>query len=428
LYRPEHSAAWLLLFQSKGFRVRISPTSTGFTLLLGFLVALPSFGIDTSLPALIATGTALRVTPAEAGLMMSLFMLGFAVAPLVYGPASDRYGRKPVVLVACLLFTIAALGCSMAHSLASLLVWRVVQGAGAGASVTIAFAIVRDLFEGETARTKISHITMATMVVPMLAPTVGVGLLGLGGWRIIHATLAGVGTLLLLAVLFGFSESATLDPANRLAPSVIARNYVRVLMHPSCIGYILVSAATFGSLFAYVSGSSLFLINIVRLRPEQYGLVFAATSIGIMAGSFLSSWFSTSGLSHNYPLSLGLALATAATMLLLLMTMADWMPLTLVILLLVLANLAFGLIMPNAVERAMQPLPQIAGAVGAAMGCIQMAMGAAASGLVVELYDGHSALSMTALMAVCALLSSASYLLLARSAESGLIPYQRHRA
>jgi MFS family permease len=123
------------------------------------------------------------------------------------------------------LFTIAAIGCSMAYSSAGLLVWHVVQGTGAGTSMTIAFAIVRDLFEGQTARTKVSHITMATMVVPMLAPTVGVGLLGFGGWRIIHAALAGVGTLLLLAVLFGFSESATLDPANRLAPSAIARNY-----------------------------------------------------------------------------------------------------------------------------------------------------------------------------------------------------------
>jgi DHA1 family bicyclomycin/chloramphenicol resistance-like MFS transporter len=424
MYRPEHSAGWLILFSIEEFRVCIPPTSTGFTLLLGLLVALPSFGIDTSLPALTAIGAALRVTPAEAGLTMSLFMLGFAVAPLVYGPASDRYGRKPVVLFACLVFTTAAIGCAMAHSLASLLIWRVVQGAGAGASMTIAFAIVRDLFEGQMARTKISYITMATMVVPMLAPTVGVGLLEFGGWRIIHAALAGVGILLLLAVVFGFSESATLDPANRLAPSVVARNYVHVLMHPSCVGYMLVSAAAFGSLFAYVSGSSLFLINVVRLRPEQYGLVFAATSIGIMAGSFLSSRLSTLGLSHSYPLSFGLALATGATMLLLLMTLADWMPLALVIPLLVLGNLAFGLIMPNAMERAMQPLPQVA---GAAMGCIQMAMGATASGLVVIFYDGHSALSMTALMAVCALLASASYLLLARSAESGLMPYQRHR-
>jgi DHA1 family bicyclomycin/chloramphenicol resistance-like MFS transporter len=81
-----------------------------FTLLLSLLVALPSFGIDMSLPALTATGAALDVFPAQAGMMMSLFLLGFAVAPLFYGPASDRYGRKPVVVFACMLFIIAGIG------------------------------------------------------------------------------------------------------------------------------------------------------------------------------------------------------------------------------------------------------------------------------------------------------------------------------
>jgi MFS transporter, DHA1 family, multidrug resistance protein len=191
----------------------------------------------------------------------------------------------------------------------------------------------------------------------------------------------------------------------------------RSLRAITCRGYLLLNSAAFGSLFAYVSGSSLFLINVVGLRPEQYGLVFAATSLGIMAGAFLNGRLSTLGLSPSYPLGFGLALATAATMLLLFMTLAAWMPLAPVISLLVLANLAFGLIMPNAMERAMQPLPQIAGAAGAARGCIQMAMGAAASGLVARLYDGHSALSMTALMAGYALLALASYLILARPAD-----------
>jgi MFS transporter, DHA1 family, multidrug resistance protein len=93
---------------------------------------------------------------------------------------------------------------------------------------------------------------------------------------------------MLLVMLLGFAESARVDPANRLAPSVIARNYLRVLMHPLCLGYILVNAAAFGALFAYVSGPSLFLINVVGLRLEQYGLVFAATSLGIM-GAALST-------------------------------------------------------------------------------------------------------------------------------------------
>jgi MFS transporter, DHA1 family, multidrug resistance protein len=97
----------------------------------------------------------------------------------------------------------------------------------------------------------------------MRAPTVGVALLAIRGWRAIHALLAGVGTLLVLAILFGFSESGTANPDNRLAPSVVVRNYVRVPTHPSCHGYLPVSAAAFGSLFAYVSGSSLFLINAV---------------------------------------------------------------------------------------------------------------------------------------------------------------------
>jgi DHA1 family bicyclomycin/chloramphenicol resistance-like MFS transporter len=388
-----------------------------FTLLLGFLVALPSFGIDMSLPALTATGAALRVAPARAGLMMSLFMLGFAVAPLFYGPASDRYGRKPVVLFACTLFIIAGIGCALARSLPTLLMWRVVQGAGAGASMTIALAIIRDLFEGQAARTKLSYVAIATMIVPMIAPTAGAALLALGGWRVIHAVLAGVGFLLLLAILLGFAESAQLDPANRLVPSVVARNYLRVLTHPLCLGYILVNAAAFGTLFAYVSGSSLFLINVVGLNPEQYGFVFAATSLGIMWGAFLNSRLSAWGVLPGYPLTVGLVLAAVSTMLLLAMTLAGWMPLLFVIPLLVLGTLAFGLIAPNAMQGAMQPLPQIAGATGAVTGCIQMTMGTVASGLVADLYDGHSALSMTALMALCSLLALASYLLLARPAE-----------
>ena len=351
-------------------------------------------------------------------MMMSLFMLGFAVAPLFYGPASDRYGRKPIVVFTCMLFIVAGIGCALARSLPTLLMWRLVRGAGADASMTIALAIIDDLFEGQTARTKLSYVAIATTIIPMIAPTAGAALLALGGWRVIHAVLAGIGLLLLLAMLLGFAESARVDPANRLVPSVIARNYLRVLMHPLCLGYILVNAAAFGALFAYVSGSSLFLINVVGLRPGQYGLVFAATSLGIMGGGFTNSRLSAWGVLPSYPLTIGLVLATVSAMSLLAMTLADRMPLPLVISLLIIGSLAFGLIAPNAMQGAMQPLAQIAGAVGAATGCIQMTMGAVASGLVTALYDGHSALSMTALMALCSLLALVSYLLLARPASA----------
>jgi DHA1 family bicyclomycin/chloramphenicol resistance-like MFS transporter len=115
-------------------------------------------------------------------------------------------------------------------------------------------------------------------------------------------------------------------------------------------------------------------------------------------------------------LTIGLSLASASATALLAMTLAGWMPLLFMIPLVITGTLAFGLIAPNAMEAAMRPLPEIAGAVGAAAGCVQTAMGAVARGLVATLYDGHSALSMTALMTLCSLLALASYFLLARPA------------
>src|SRR5262245_37014685 len=268
--------------------MRIPPASVTFTLLLSFLVALPAFGIDMSLPALTAIGATFGSTPSQAGLTMSLFMLGFAIGPLFYGPASDRFGRKPMAVLGCALFAIAGVGCLVARSLPALLAWRFVQGAGAGAGITISLAIIRDLFEGQAARTRLSYVTVATMIVPMIAPTAGAALLGFGSWRAIQAVLAGTSLLLLLVVSIGLAESARLDPANRLAPIVVLRNYLRVLRHPVCAAYILVNAAGFGCLFAYVSGSSLVLIDVMGLRPQQYALLFGATSFAILAGAFVN--------------------------------------------------------------------------------------------------------------------------------------------
>ena len=408
--------------------MRIAPATRAFTILLALLVALPSFGIDMSLPALTATGAALRVPPERVGMMMSVFMLGFGIAPLLSGPASDRYGRKPVAAFACALFAVGAIGCALSGSLPALLRWRLVEGAGAGASASIPLAIIRDLFDGETARRKLSDVAIVMLAVPMIAPSAGVLLLALGGWRAIHALLAAVGLAVVAAVMAGFAESARIDRANRLLPSVVGRNYLRVLNHPSAIGYVLVNAAAFASLFAYVSGSPLYLINVAGLQPQQYGLVFATTSLSIMAGAFLNTRLGAMRVSPDAAIGTGLALAAASAVSLLLMTLAGWMPLPPVLALLMAANLAFGLIVPNAMQRAMEPLPQIAGAAGAVTGCTQTMAGALSSALVTGLFDGRSALSMVAAMSVCALLALAMYGLVVRRREPArTFGYERNR-
>jgi MFS transporter, DHA1 family, multidrug resistance protein len=297
-----------------------------------------------------------------------------------------------------------------------LLICRFVQGIGA-ASTAISFAIIRDLFSEAIARAKIANVVVAINVVTVIAPTAGAALLMIGSWRLIYATQAGIGALLLLAVLLGFAESARMDPANRLAPAAVIRSYVRVVRHPLSLAYILVGAGAGATVFGYVTGSSLFFIDAVGLRPDQYGLIFSACSAAVMSGALLDGRLGRRGISASLVLTIGLTLSVGAAATLLAITVVGWMQPAVIAALLMAVALAFGMAMPNIMNAMMQPLPEIAGTVGAAAASIQMTAGAAASGLVAVLFDGRSALSMAAVMAACSLFALIAYCLLARPAE-----------
>jgi DHA1 family bicyclomycin/chloramphenicol resistance-like MFS transporter len=396
--------------------MQIQPTSFAFTLLLGFLAAVPYSGIDINLPALAATGASLRSSPSDVGLTMSAFMFSLAAAPLLYGPVSDRFGRKPVVVFGVALFVVASLACAVAQSLPALLIWRFVQGIGA-ASTAITFAIIRDLFGEMTARAKIASVVVAINVATIIAPTAGAALLTLGSWRQIYAIQAAIGIVLLLVVLLGFTESARIDPVNRLVPAAVIRTYVRVLTHRVSFAYILVGAAGGATVFAYVTGSSLFFIGVAGLTPDQYGLIFSACSAAVMSGALLDGRLGRRGIPSAQVVTIGLALLAAAASTLLAMTLGGWTPPALVAALLMAVALAFGMTMPNVLNATMQPLPEIAGAVGAAAGSIQMIAGAVSSSLVALFFDGRSALSMAAMMCAFSLLALNAYWLLARPAE-----------
>jgi DHA1 family bicyclomycin/chloramphenicol resistance-like MFS transporter len=314
------------------------------------------------------------------------------------------------------LFVVGSLACALAQSLPVLLVCRFGQGCGA-ASTTLTFAIIRDLFEGDNARAKMANVVIAINVVTLIAPTAGAALLALGSWRLIYTIQFVMGLVLLIALVTGFAESAKIDQTNRLAPSIIGRSYLQVLRHPISFAYILVGAAAGGTVMAYVTGSSLFFINSMGLRSNQYGLIFSACSGSVMAGAFLDRRLAAWNFSPAHVLMMGLTVSVAASGLFLATTLVGWVSLPLVVSLLVAVAVAFGLSIPNAMSATMHPLPQIAGAVGAVSGSIQMMAGAVSSGLVACLYDGRSALSMAAVMTPCSLLALTSYLLIARPAE-----------
>jgi MFS transporter, DHA1 family, multidrug resistance protein len=389
--------------------MRIAPNSPAFSWLLGLLSALPTFGIDMILPTLPATATALRAPASEVGLAMSVYLFGLGAALVAYGPISDRIGRRPIIVFGAALLALASVGCMLARSLPLLLIFRTLQGVGASGPGMGALTIVRDLFDGEEARAKMSYVVLAINIVPMVAPTVGAALLTLGGWQAVYWVPV-AGGCILLAAMHGLAETAHIDPQVRLSPLRIARDYLSVLTHPICLGNAVCNAAAAGAVFAYITGSSLFLIDVVGLGPTQYGVVFGASSLSVMAGSLLNQRLSGRGVTPRQMIGIGLSLSTALATCLMVMALADGRSILVVVLVMTGVALSFGLISPNAISEALQPVPAIAGAAGAVVMFMQMLGAASSSWLVSWLFDGRSALSMAVTMLVFCLLAIASCL------------------
>jgi MFS transporter, DHA1 family, multidrug resistance protein len=403
----------------------MSPHSAAFALLIGALAALPSFGIDMSLPALGSIGASLGVGADRAGLTISLFMIGYAVAPPFCGPVSDRVGRKPIMLGAVALFTVASLGCAVSRSLAELLSWRLMQGMGAGVGTTITFAIIQDLFDGPAGRAKFSDLASLMVFVPMVAPAAGTAVLALDGWRAIFGLLAIVGLVLVGVVWLLFAESARLDNADRLSPAAILRSYAVVLGHPMCLGYILINAAGFGALFAYISGSSLLFIDALGLSRAEYSLVYAATFVGILASVLANGRLSRWGVAPAYPLATGIALALASAAAFLVAVLAGWSFVPGLVGILILGTIGFGLIAPNAMHAAMQPLPSHAGAVSAMAAFVQVLTQSISSALVVSFNGRDPGLSMAVAMIFCSTGALLAYWGVARRVHEAAVLVQR---
>ena len=404
--------------------MRIPPQSAAFVILLGAMSAMPPFATDLALPALTTIAHSLHTSAGMSGLTISLFMAGFATTPLIYGPVSDRYGRKPVLVGGLSVFAVASLLCAVAPSITTLLIARLLEGAGAGAGITMAFAIVRDLFSGSAARTRLSMVTVVINTAPVIAPTLGAVILTFAGWRAIYGALAAIGLLVVFASLFGYEESR--DPKTIGSPGSLVSGYRRLLQNRSCVGHFLIFGFGFGSAFAYISGSSLVVISLYHATPTEYGLLFACTALGIVFGAALNGWLSAKG-AHRLPMMpIGLACMIAVTTLLTVLAVSGPIRLSVLVPLFCLVTFSFGIVAPNASHGTLEPIPEIAGVASGVLASFQMICAAVSSALVSVLFAQFGLSGVTAIMLVFALAAGVAYLSVPRGGATLLSSSPAH--
>ena len=390
----------------------IRPETFRFTLVLGLLAALPSLSIDISQPALLIMQQQLLAGEATVGLTISLFMVGFALGQFAAGPLSDRHGRRPVLLIGLALYTFAAVGCTVANSAAELVAWRALQGVAAGACAVLAFTMIRDLFEGDAARSKRAYVTVVFGLAPMLAPTIGAWVMHFYGWRPVHALLAVGGVALLAAVAVGVAESRGGQAKEGRVP--LRSAYRRVLADRRFVGLAAVNALSFGAMFAYIAGSPMVLMGSMSLSARHYGAIFALTAGALTMGAWVSGRCARHGVGPRGLLWVSLLLAAASAVALAMLLAIDVRSMVLLLPLLMLNLFSRGLVAPNAQHMALEPMREQAGTATALVGVMQILTGAGASAIVANLMPYVGPSGMTMVMAVLAIASLLLWLWISR--------------
>lgn len=259
------------------------------TVMMASLMALNALAIDAMLPAFPAMIAGLNVAdPNHIQYVISVFLAGTGIGALIYGPLSDRYGRKPVLLIATVGAAVFTLACSVSSSFELLLAMRFVHGLMAAAMGVLVVAVIRDQFEGDAMARRMSTIFLIFMIVPIIAPTIGQLVLLFAGWRTIFDLMAFMAVAAAIWVYRRLPE--TLAPENiiPIEPRALASAWSKVVTNRNAAGYMLGAAIVQGALFGYLNSSQQ-LFDKVFDAADFFTIGFAIVAIGIAASNFTNS-------------------------------------------------------------------------------------------------------------------------------------------
>lgn len=379
------------------------PGKAEFVALMAALMASNALAIDAMLPALPAMAEVLGAGPGNRQqLVITAYLIGFGLGQMVFGPLSDRYGRRRLLLGSLALYALFAAAAGLAGSFSLLLGARALQGVAASGTRVLVVAIVRDRFKGAAMAQAMSLIMVTFMIVPVLAPAFGQGVLAVASWRHIFIGLAVYGLVLILWAGFRMPETLPTDVRRPLSARSVWSGAREAFGNRAFLGNSLTSTLLMGALFAFINSVQQ-IVGDVFGRGELLALVFA-----LIAGPMALSSYANSRLVMRFGarrlLLTALSLFTAVSLLHLLFAALVGETLWSFVLFQAGAMICFGLIGANAGALAMEPLGHVAGTASSVQGTLTTIGGALIGAGIGQAFNGTT-LPMVAGFALCGMLA-----------------------
>jgi DHA1 family bicyclomycin/chloramphenicol resistance-like MFS transporter len=354
----------------------LRPGTFAMTALLAALTGLGPLTVDMYLASMPDIGRKLVATTAQVQLTISVYLIGFALGQVFYGPLSDRHGRRPVMLGALAVYSLASLACALAPSIELLIAARFCQAIGGAGSIVLARAVVRDLYEGARVGRELSLMASIMALAPIAAPLLGGVLQTAFGWRSNFVLLLALGALAGTTVWLKFPETLRRRAPDPVSLISTVRSYRSILRNRGFVAHLAIATCAFLGLFSWISTAAFVLQDIYGLSPLNFGFSFAAGSAGYLVGTAIAArvvqhWgidrtigagclaMACGGLTMIAGLALGWLLPAA-----LVMGMALYLA-------------GMGLVLPQAQAGALLPFPERAGAASSLMGLVQQTSAAA---------------------------------------------------
>jgi DHA1 family bicyclomycin/chloramphenicol resistance-like MFS transporter len=372
----------------------LRPGTLALTLLLAMLSALGPLSMDMYLPSLPDIAHVLQAPIARVQLTVSSYLIGFAVGQVIYGPLSDRHGRRPVLLAALALYLASTLVCAGTQSVAPLIAARFLQGVAGSGSIVLARAIVRDCYSGVQAARELSLMGSISAFAPIVAPIIGGVLQTAFGWRASFIVMSAA-AVIAIAVAGRLLPEMLRQRGESVSALSLVRGYASVARHRGFLIYLGIVTISYAGLFAWISGASVVLQGVYGLSPAAFGVTFALGAAGWMIGATIAARLVVR-LGLDRIIALGV-LVLAAGSLALVAVVAAGVPGVWLVAAMALYLAGLGLCMPQAMAGALTPFPERAGTAASLMGLVQQTV-AAGVAAVIGNYLGSSAWPMTAVV------------------------------